>query len=137
MPFWVRKAPDLEITAAEPSGDVVEAVVTVTSMMFCYGGATSRAARQRGSTNRLKESKNKCPSVLRKFKELSRKSAMQVGANGVELVAEKIAEEGVPLGRNTASSSLILAGTGGDFEKAGASVYGSDHWQTYLPNWAM
>eukprot|EP00965_Chrysotila_dentata_P093216 3079391-Pleurochrysis_carterae.AAC.1 len=34
---------------------------------------------------------------------------------------EKIADEDVPLGSNTASSSFGVARTGGDFEKAGAS----------------
>eukprot|EP00965_Chrysotila_dentata_P097701 3230473-Pleurochrysis_carterae.AAC.4 len=37
---------------------------------------------------------------------------------------KNIAEEGVPLGSDTASSSLSLARPGGDFQKAGASVYG-------------
>eukprot|EP00965_Chrysotila_dentata_P252530 6210733-Pleurochrysis_carterae.AAC.1 len=52
--------------------------------------------------------------------------AVELGANDVEQVARKIAEEGVSLiGSNTASSSLSLARTGSDFEELGAPVYGT------------
>eukprot|EP00965_Chrysotila_dentata_P082770 2731001-Pleurochrysis_carterae.AAC.1 len=37
-------------------------------------------------------------------------------------MAEKVAEESIPLGSNTTGCSLSLAGTGGDFEKTRAPV---------------
>eukprot|EP00965_Chrysotila_dentata_P055122 1829138-Pleurochrysis_carterae.AAC.1 len=40
-------------------------------------------------------------------------------------MAEKVAEEGVPLGINTTGCSLSLAGTGGNFEKTRAPIDGA------------
>eukprot|EP00965_Chrysotila_dentata_P262138 6214481-Pleurochrysis_carterae.AAC.4 len=48
----------------------------------------------------------------------------ELGADGVEEMAEKAAEEGVPLGSNTTGCSLSLAGTGGNFEKTKAPIDG-------------
>eukprot|EP00965_Chrysotila_dentata_P113679 3757836-Pleurochrysis_carterae.AAC.4 len=44
----------------------------------------------------------------------------ELGADGIEEMAEKVAEEGAPLGSNTTGCSLSLTGTGGIFEKTRA-----------------
>eukprot|EP00965_Chrysotila_dentata_P008574 279301-Pleurochrysis_carterae.AAC.1 len=49
-------------------------------------------------------------------------AAVQLGAEGVAKMAEKVAEEGAPLGSNTTGCSFSLAGSGGNFEKARASI---------------
>eukprot|EP00965_Chrysotila_dentata_P183084 6045842-Pleurochrysis_carterae.AAC.1 len=49
----------------------------------------------------------------------------EVGANGVEEMAKKTAEEGVLLGSNTTGCSLSLAGAGSNFEKTRAPVHGA------------
>eukprot|EP00965_Chrysotila_dentata_P254180 6211789-Pleurochrysis_carterae.AAC.1 len=50
-------------------------------------------------------------------------AAVELCTNGVkEIMAGKVAEDGVPLGSNIAGCSLSLAGTGGNFEESGASI---------------
>eukprot|EP00965_Chrysotila_dentata_P156734 5178566-Pleurochrysis_carterae.AAC.1 len=48
-----------------------------------------------------------------------------VRTDGVEEMAEKVAEEGVPFGSNTTGCSLSLARTAGNFEEARAPVDGT------------
>eukprot|EP00965_Chrysotila_dentata_P184040 6077071-Pleurochrysis_carterae.AAC.2 len=43
-------------------------------------------------------------------------------AESVEEMAEKVAQEGVPLGSNKTGCSFSLAGTGGNFEKTRAPI---------------
>ena len=52
-------------------------------------------------------------------------AAAELGADGVEEMAEKVAEKRVPLGSNTTGCSLSLAGTGGNFEKTRAPIDGA------------
>eukprot|EP00965_Chrysotila_dentata_P105197 3474237-Pleurochrysis_carterae.AAC.1 len=49
----------------------------------------------------------------------------ELGTDGVEEMADKVAEEGVPLGSNTAGCSFSLTGTDGNFEKTRASIDGA------------
>eukprot|EP00965_Chrysotila_dentata_P157828 5214078-Pleurochrysis_carterae.AAC.1 len=54
----------------------------------------------------------------------------QLSANGVDEMAEKVAEGGVPLGSNTTGCSVSLAGNGGNFEKTRACSNRRGRWQT-------
>eukprot|EP00965_Chrysotila_dentata_P251867 6210327-Pleurochrysis_carterae.AAC.1 len=49
----------------------------------------------------------------------------ELGASGVEEMAEKVAEADVPLGSSTTGCSLSLVGTGGNFERMRASIDGA------------
>eukprot|EP00965_Chrysotila_dentata_P198141 6178615-Pleurochrysis_carterae.AAC.1 len=66
----------------------------------------------------------RCASVVSLFNssravhEQHRGAAVEFGTYGVEEMAEKDTEKGVPLGSNTTGCSFSLAGTGGNFETA-------------------
>eukprot|EP00965_Chrysotila_dentata_P009469 308708-Pleurochrysis_carterae.AAC.1 len=52
-------------------------------------------------------------------------AAGELGADCVDEMAEKVAEQGVPLGSNTADCSFSLEGTGGNFAKVRAPIDGT------------